>query len=119
MFKYWKNEEISNDFSIKSFTEILNSNWYNIAIFIFSILIITATIVLNLFIIIIVIIDKSMRNYTNIQFASVSLADLLVGIIAMPLMVITQLYLYWPLGADWCIMWCIGDFVGGNVSIIW
>ena len=118
MYKYW-HEEVHGNFTNKPFLEVLQANWYNITIFVAALLVITATILLNLFILIIVIIDKSMRNYTNIQFASVSLADLLVGALAMPLMLIAQLYKYWPLSADWCIVWCIGDFIGGNVSIIW
>lgn len=63
-----------------TFFELLN-NSKNLAIFIAGIIIIFSTIALNMFIIIVVIVDKSMRNYTNIQFAFMSCSDLLVGMI--------------------------------------
>jgi hypothetical protein len=63
-----------------TFFELLN-NSKNVVIFITGVIIIFSTIALNLFIIIAVIFDKSMRNYTNIQFAFMSFADLLVGAI--------------------------------------
>jgi hypothetical protein len=76
------------------------------------------TIALNLFIIIAVITDKTLRNFTNIQFASMSCADLLVGSIAMPSMLILTLYGHWPLGDNLCIVFILGDFIGGNISIV-
>lgn len=100
MFKHW-NEEVNVTMIRKTFIETLNTDWYNLFTFIVSILVIIITILLNLFILIIVIVDKSMRNYTNIQFASISLADLLVGALAMPFMLISYLYNYWPLNTDY------------------
>jgi hypothetical protein len=56
-------------------------SWINVVIFLFISTIIILTIALNLFIIIAVISDKTLRNFTNIQFASMSCADLLVIIL--------------------------------------
>ena len=53
----------------KPFNEILKDD-INIIIFIVAVFLIFSTIILNLFIILTVLVDKSMRNYTNIQFAS-------------------------------------------------
>jgi hypothetical protein len=38
--------------------------------------------------------------------------------LAMPSLLISIIYDYWPLGRWFCVLWCIGDFVGGNLSII-
>lgn len=90
----------------------------NLIIFLMGLIGIVLTIALNLFIIIAVIVDKSLRNFTNIQFASMSCADLLVGSIAMPCMLISTLFEYWPLSENLCIVFILGDFIGGNISII-
>lgn len=90
----------------------------NVSIFSIASLTILISFLLNLFIIVQVIIDKSMRNYTNIQFASMSCADSLVTTIAMPCMLLYCLYGYWPLSDNACIIFILGDFVGGNISII-
>lgn len=76
MFRYW-HEEVDIQLTKKTFIEILNGNWYNLLMLIVSIFVIITTILLNVFILFVVIFYKSMRNYTNIQFASISLADLL------------------------------------------
>ena len=90
----------------------------NVFILIFGVFVIILTIGFNLFIILTVLFNKTMQNYTNIQFAFMSSADLLVGCIAMPSLLITALYEYWPLGQNMCALWAVGDFVGGNLSII-
>lgn len=82
-------------------------------------IVILFTISLNLFIIFTVVLDKSMRNYTNVQFASLSFADALVGSVAMPLMLASNTtHGFWPYSENLCIVFIIGDFVGGNVGII-
>lgn len=84
----------------------------------FSLLLIIclATVILNLFILLSIFLYKSMRNYLNYQFASIAFADLIVGLIAMPSLLIPTLYDYWPFGRGLCILWCISDFFGCNVS---
>lgn len=91
----------------------------NLIAFIVGVLVIIITLALNIFIILSVILDKSMRNYTNVQFASMSIADLLVVTIAMPLLLASHLFQgSWPYNENVCIFFIIGDFVGGNISII-
>lgn len=84
-----------------------------------GILVIVITISLNIFIILTVVLDKSMRNYTNVQFASMSIADTLVACVAMPLLLASHsMYGLWPYTENLCILFIVGDFVGGNISII-
>ena len=90
----------------------------DIFLLIIGILIIFLTLAFNLFIIFTVLLNKQMQNFTNIQFAFMSCADMLVGAIAMPSLLISAVYGYWPLGPHFCALWSIGDFVGGNLSII-
>ena len=90
----------------------------NICILILGSCIIILTIFFNIFIVLAVLFNKTMQNYTNIQFAFMSCADLLVGLLAMPSLLVSVLYGYWPLGRNLCAVWAIGDFVGGNLSII-
>ena len=101
-----------------TFLEIIKNDYKNVFIFITFLCLMFMTISLNLFIIIVVIQDKSLRNFTNIQFASMSCADLIVGLVAMPSMLVNTLYGYWPLGDNLCILFILGDFIGGNISII-
>ena len=84
-----------------------------------GVLVIIITISLNMFIIFSVVLDKNMRNYTNVQFASMSIADTLVACIAMPLLLASHsIYGSWPYHENLCILFIVGDFVGGNISII-
>ncbi|CAF0932383.1 unnamed protein product [Brachionus calyciflorus] len=103
--------------SIPSFFYVLIDG-SNLIVFIIGCFVILVTICLNLFVVFTVVSDKSMRNYTNIQFASMSCADTLVGSIAMPLLLVSTLYDYWPFSEDMCVLFIIGDFVGGNISMI-
>lgn len=100
------------------FYSIISTSGSNLLIFIIGSLVIFFTVTLNLFIVFTVITDKSMRNYTNIQYASMSCADTLVGSIAMPLMLVSTLYDSWPFNENMCILFIIGDFVGGNISML-
>ena len=90
----------------------------SVFVLILGLLIIFLTIAFNLFIIITVVVNKQMQNFTNIQFAFMSCADMLVGTIAMPSLLVAIMYGRWPLGRHFCALWSIGDFVGGNLSII-
>ncbi|RNA31023.1 muscarinic acetylcholine receptor M4-like [Brachionus plicatilis] len=90
----------------------------NLIILIIGSVVIFFTVSLNIFIVLTVITDKSMRNYTNIQYASMSCADILVGSVAMPLMLVSTLYDNWPFNEDMCILFILGDFVGGNISML-
>ena len=84
-----------------------------------GVLVIIITVSLNMFIIFSVVFDKSMRNYTNVQFASMSIADTLVACIAMPLLLASHsVHGNWPYNENICVLFIIGDFVGGNISII-
>ena len=103
--------------SLEKFINIFNEE-YKIVILMIILGIILLTITLNLFIFLSVLLYKNMKNYTNLQFASMSLADMLIGLIAMPCMMISTLYEYWPLSNDFCIAWCIGDFISGHVSFL-
>lgn len=105
-------------FSNAPFYSIVSNNGSNLLIFIIGSLVIFVTVCLNLFIVFTVITDKSMRNYTNIQYASMSCGDILVGSIAMPLMLVSTLYDSWPFNENMCILFIIGDFVGGNISML-
>ncbi len=97
--------------------QVIFNNVGNIVTLLVGLTIILLTITFNLFIIIAVITNKTMQNYTNIQFAFMSAADLLVGCIAMPSLLVSILYKRWPFGATMCAFWTLADFIGGNISI--
>jgi hypothetical protein len=108
----------NSSFNYNNNTKQLNlNNFKNIITLLLGSCIILLTIFFNLFIILVVCINKQMQNYTNIQFAFMSLADLLVGTIAMPSLLISILYDRWPFGSYMCALWALGDFIGGNISI--
>jgi len=63
----------------KTLSQLLGGDARSLCIFALASVLIVATVLLNCFIALAVVIDKSMKNYTNIQFAAMSCADLLVG----------------------------------------
>ncbi len=83
----------------------LTADYTLLAILILAVIFIVLTISFNIFIILTVLFDKSMRNYTNIQFASMSFADILIGSMAMPFLLVLTLYGHWPLSNEYCILW--------------
>ncbi len=81
------------------------SDFTLLVVLILAVIFIILTISFNIFIILTVLFDKSMRNYTNIQFASMSFADILIGSLAMPFLLVLTLFGHWPLSNEYCILW--------------
>jgi hypothetical protein len=92
-----------------------NLNWL---IFLIFLILILNTVFLNLLIILSIIIKKKVHNYVNCLFVSSATADLLVGLINMPSVLLIYLYGKWPLGVESCILWCICDSFATNVSAL-
>jgi hypothetical protein len=100
-----------------SFVEVLAKD-LNYIKFSILLIIILSTVFLNLFIIFAVCLNKSMRNFVNYQFTSIALSDLIVGSIAMPSLLVSTLYGYWPFSRSLCIIWTVCDLFGCNVSCL-
>ena len=81
---------IENVENILTFDEIF-ANRALFVLFVAALLVMITIVLLNIFIIATVVSDHNMRNYTNIQFASMSVADILVGAIAMPFLLVLTL----------------------------
>lgn len=92
---------------------IKHINWLILPTFIFVII---ATVFSNIFIILSVVFNRKMHNYVNYQFVSSAFADLLVGTVIMPSLLLSILYGYWPLSVEFCIIWCVSDSFVCNVS---
>ena len=76
------------------------------------------TVIANVLIIICIIGVPKLRTSFNIYICSLAVADLLVGSVVSPLVVIYYLNETWPLGVSMCTSWCIVDFSSCTVSML-
>uniref|UniRef100_UPI00398F4BDF 5-hydroxytryptamine receptor 2A n=1 Tax=Pristiophorus japonicus TaxID=55135 RepID=UPI00398F4BDF len=90
-------------------------NWSALLI----IIIIILTIGGNILVIMAVSLEKKLQNATNYFLMSLAIADMLVGILVMPVSLITVLYGYiWPLPAKLCPIWIYFDVLFSTASIM-
>ncbi|XP_078088073.1 5-hydroxytryptamine receptor 2A [Mustelus asterias] len=83
------------------------------------IVIIILTIGGNILVIMAVSLEKKLQNATNYFLMSLAIADMLVGILVMPVSLITVLYGYiWPLPAKLCPIWIYFDVLFSTASIM-
>ncbi|XP_067848375.1 5-hydroxytryptamine receptor 2A [Heptranchias perlo] len=83
------------------------------------IIIIILTIGGNILVIMAVSLEKKLQNATNYFLMSLAIADMLVGILVMPISLITVLYGYiWPLPAKVCPLWIYFDVLFSTASIM-
>ncbi|XP_035531617.1 5-hydroxytryptamine (serotonin) receptor 2C, G protein-coupled-like 1 [Morone saxatilis] len=81
--------------------------------------IIALTISGNILVILAVSLEKKLQNATNFFLRSLAVADMLVGILVMPISLINILYDYaWPLPSALCPIWIYLDVLFSTASIM-
>ncbi|KAI6201350.1 G-PROTEIN-RECEP-F1-2 domain-containing protein [Aphelenchoides besseyi] len=83
------------------------------------ILLILLTIFGNVLVVLSVCLYKRMRTFTNMLLTSLATADLLVGLVVMPLALVDLLYDHnWPFGRLLCSIWATTDVLLCTASIL-
>uniref|UniRef100_A0A667X3X3 5-hydroxytryptamine (serotonin) receptor 2C, G protein-coupled-like 1 n=1 Tax=Myripristis murdjan TaxID=586833 RepID=A0A667X3X3_9TELE len=96
-------------------TVIKEKNWPALLILV----IIALTIGGNILVILAVSLEKKLQNATNFFLRSLAVADMLVGILVMPISLINILYDYaWPLPSALCPIWIYLDVLFSTASIM-
>ncbi|XP_060612085.1 5-hydroxytryptamine receptor 2C isoform X1 [Anolis sagrei] len=96
-------------------TSLGEKNWPALLILV----IILLTIGGNILVIMAVSLEKKLQNATNYFLMSLAVADMLVGILVMPVSLITILYDYaWPLPKQLCPIWISLDVLFSTASIM-
>ncbi|KAK6323469.1 hypothetical protein J4Q44_G00058080 [Coregonus suidteri] len=81
--------------------------------------IIVLTVCGNILVILAVSLEKKLQNATNFFLRSLAVADMLVGILVMPISLINILYDYaWPLPSALCPIWIYLDVLFSTASIM-
>ncbi|XP_072481810.1 5-hydroxytryptamine receptor 2C [Notamacropus eugenii] len=93
----------------------IRKNWPALLIFI----VIIITVAGNILVILAVALEKKLQTATNFFLMSLAVADMLVGLLVMPVSVLTILYEYtWPLPKQLCPMWISLDVLFSTASIM-
>ncbi|XP_078020689.1 5-hydroxytryptamine (serotonin) receptor 2C, G protein-coupled-like 1 [Epinephelus lanceolatus] len=96
-------------------TVMKEKNWPALLILV----IIALTIGGNILVILAVSLEKKLQNATNFFLRSLAVADMLVGILVMPISLINILYDYaWPLPSALCPIWIYLDVLFSTASIM-
>ncbi|KAM4611630.1 5-hydroxytryptamine (serotonin) receptor 2C, G protein-coupled-like 1 [Polymixia lowei] len=96
-------------------TAMKEKNWPALLILV----IIALTIGGNILVILAVSLEKKLQNATNFFLRSLAVADMLVGILVMPISLINILYDYaWPLPSALCPIWIYLDVLFSTASIM-
>ncbi|KAH7706937.1 CRE-TYRA-3 protein, partial [Aphelenchoides avenae] len=91
----------------------------DLIIALFLILLILLTIFGNILVVLSVFMYKRMRTFTNILLTSLATADLLVGVVVMPMALVDLLHRHnWPFGALLCGIWATSDVLLCTASIL-
>uniref|UniRef100_A0A3B3XJ90 G-protein coupled receptors family 1 profile domain-containing protein n=1 Tax=Poecilia mexicana TaxID=48701 RepID=A0A3B3XJ90_9TELE len=94
---------------------IKEKNWPALLILV----IIALTVGGNILVILAVSLEKKLQNATNFFLRSLAVADMLVGILVMPISLINILYDYaWPLPSALCPIWIYLDVLFSTASIM-
>lgn len=93
----------------------LSLNWASLMIF----MLILPTIAGNILVILAVSLERRLQNATNYFLMSLAVADLLVGLLVMPIALVTVLYYSrWPLPDFLCPIWLFLDVLFSTASIM-
>ncbi|XP_041841956.1 5-hydroxytryptamine (serotonin) receptor 2C, G protein-coupled-like 1 [Melanotaenia boesemani] len=96
-------------------TVMKEKNWPALLILV----IIALTVGGNILVILAVSLEKKLQNATNFFLRSLAVADMLVGILVMPISLINILYDYaWPLPSALCPIWIYLDVLFSTASIM-
>ncbi|KAK1797694.1 hypothetical protein P4O66_008063 [Electrophorus voltai] len=95
--------------------ELQQKNWA--ALLILTVVVITVT--GNILVIMAVTLERKLQNATNYFLMSLAIADMLLGLLVMPVSMVTILYGYsWPLPAILCPVWIYFDVLLSTASIM-
>ncbi|XP_071197441.1 5-hydroxytryptamine receptor 2A-like [Salvelinus alpinus] len=93
----------------------VDKNWAALLI----LAVIAVTVTGNILVIMAVSLEKKLQNATNYFLMSLAVADMLLGILVMPVSMVTILYDYWwPLPSDLCPVWIYLDVLFSTASIM-
>ncbi|XP_071328589.1 5-hydroxytryptamine receptor 2A [Trachinotus anak] len=93
----------------------MEKNWAALLILV----VIAVTVMGNILVILAVSLEKKLQNATNYFLMSLAVADMLLGILVMPVSMVTILYDYrWPLPSDLCPIWIYLDVLFSTASIM-
>ncbi|XP_059199173.1 5-hydroxytryptamine receptor 2A [Centropristis striata] len=93
----------------------VQKNWAALLILV----VIAVTVMGNILVILAVSLEKKLQNATNYFLMSLAVADMLLGILVMPVSMVTILYDYgWPLPSDLCPIWIYLDVLFSTASIM-
>ncbi|KAM4608705.1 5-hydroxytryptamine receptor 2A [Polymixia lowei] len=96
-------------------TMAVQKNWAALLILV----VIAVTVTGNILVILAVSLEKKLQNATNYFLMSLAVADMLLGILVMPVSMVTILYDYWwPLPSDLCPIWIYLDVLFSTASIM-
>ncbi|CAJ0583806.1 unnamed protein product, partial [Mesorhabditis spiculigera] len=91
----------------------------DVFIALFLVMLILMTIFGNVLVVLSVFVYKRMRTFTNILLTSLATADLLVGLVVMPLSLLDLLHDHkWPFGDVLCQLWATSDVLLCTASIL-
>lgn len=76
------------------------------------------TVIGNCLIVIAICRFKELRTVTNYMILSLAIADLLIGLVVMPLNISNEVLLYWPYGQNMCDLWHSFDVLASTASIL-
>ncbi|XP_067299922.1 5-hydroxytryptamine receptor 2A [Pseudorasbora parva] len=95
--------------------ELVQKNWAALLILIAVIVTVTG----NILVIMAVNLERKLQNATNYFLMSLAVADMLLGLLVMPVSMVTIVYGYsWPLAASLCPMWIYLDVLFSTASIM-
>ncbi|XP_051568976.1 5-hydroxytryptamine receptor 2A-like [Myxocyprinus asiaticus] len=106
-------EDRNRSYSLTSMT--VQKNW--VALLISLVIIITVT--GNILVIMAVSLERKLQNATNYFLRSLAITDMLLGVLVMPVAMVTILYGYtWPLPSALCPIWIYLDVLFSTASIM-
>ncbi|CAM4603775.1 unnamed protein product [Leuciscus chuanchicus] len=95
--------------------EFVRKNW--VALLILIVVIVTVS--GNILVIMAVNLERKLQNATNYFLMSLAVADMLLGLLVMPVAMVTIVYGYsWPLPASLCPVWIYLDVLFSTASIM-
>uniref|UniRef100_A0A8C1XXQ3 5-hydroxytryptamine receptor 2A n=1 Tax=Cyprinus carpio TaxID=7962 RepID=A0A8C1XXQ3_CYPCA len=95
--------------------ELFRKNWAALLILVVVIITVTG----NILVILAVNLERKLQNATNYFLMSLAVADMLLGLLVMPVSMVTIVYGYsWPLPASLCPMWIYLDVLFSTASIM-
>ncbi|XP_051997655.1 5-hydroxytryptamine receptor 2A-like [Xyrauchen texanus] len=106
-------EDRNRSYSLTSMT--VQKNWVALLIS----LVIIITVMGNILVIMAVSLERKLQNATNYFLRSLAITDMLLGILVMPVAMVTILYGYtWPLPSALCPIWIYLDVLFSTASIM-